>query len=274
MPNLPAISLVILAAVVPAWADLAKPPARTHQQDLAGSWQGILYQPGGIINRFWFALNFQVQGGAVTGFSRIETPLPPSFAMLHYGTMSVEGAITALGISFHETGILHDRPHSDTYWCLKQARNLTYDGPSETLSGAWNGCFPPGTVLLRRIKASEELKVPGAFGRANLNPILFEADQDTLNTEALAALEETTAYAKRNPGSRIWILGHCDQHEAGGGHRALSQRRAKAVAAALQRNKIPGNRMKIQACGSFYPLVAKDAPEGQSANRRVEVLAF
>jgi len=76
--------------------------------------------------------------------------------------------------------------------------------------------------------------------------------------------------AQVHPQSRITVQGHTDKLGNAAANRALSERRAQAVASALTRNGVQGSNLNMVAFGEDRPV---DASTGASqANRRVEVL--
>lgn len=76
--------------------------------------------------------------------------------------------------------------------------------------------------------------------------------------------------AEVHPQSRIAVQGHTDRLGNAAANRALSERRAQAVAAMLAGNGVSPGNMEVAALGESQP---RDAAAGASqANRRVEIL--
>ncbi len=112
-------------------------------------------------------------------------------------------------------------------------------------------------------------------GRVSLYGILFDTAKADLKPESSAALVEIAKLMAADPKLRILVVGHTDTVGAFEGNRDLSQRRAKAVVAALVgQHKVDAAR--LQSFGaSFAAPVASNADEaGRSKNRRVELVAF
>src|SRR5688572_21647708 len=102
--------------------------------------------------------------------------------------------------------------------------------------------------------------------------MLFDTGGSTLKPGAQLLLDKLAVYLQQNPGAKAIIEGHTDNTGSDGTNQALSERRAAAVAAALQVRGIPGDRLETVGLGESYPVATNDTSAGREENRRVEVV--
>lgn len=102
--------------------------------------------------------------------------------------------------------------------------------------------------------------------------MLFDTGGSTLKPGAQLLLDKLAAYLQQNPGAHAIIEGHTDNTGSDGMNQALSERRAAAVAAALQARGITGDRLETVGLGESYPVATNDTSAGREENRRVEVV--
>ncbi len=102
--------------------------------------------------------------------------------------------------------------------------------------------------------------------------VFFDFDRADLTDRARQIIAEAATNAQRVSSTRIEVAGHADRSGTPQYNQRLSERRAEAVAAELQRRGVPRSAMVIQAFGETRPLVptADDVREPQ--NRRVEIV--
>ena len=77
---------------------------------------------------------------------------------------------------------------------------------------------------------------------------------------------------KDNPNTRVKIEGYTDSVGSDSYNQELSQRRAQAVADALQSRGVPADRYQIEGLGKEFPVATNDTPAGRQQNRRVEIV--
>jgi OmpA-OmpF porin, OOP family len=112
-----------------------------------------------------------------------------------------------------------------------------------------------------------------AKGRISTQGILFATGSDQVRPESGATLKEIAEMMKGHPDLRIKIEGHTDNVGKPDANLALSERRAAAVKAALEKEfQIDGARMESQGFGDTKPAAKNDTPEGRQNNRRVELV--
>lgn len=78
---------------------------------------------------------------------------------------------------------------------------------------------------------------------------------------------------KAHPDLRIRIEGHTDNVGNAAFNQTLSEKRAAAVKAFLEKEYgIKGDRLEAQGFGDTRPVASNDTPEGRQSNRRVELV--
>ncbi|MDE2119121.1 MAG: type IVB secretion system protein IcmH/DotU [Betaproteobacteria bacterium] len=104
---------------------------------------------------------------------------------------------------------------------------------------------------------------------------MFETGSSTLNPQLLPVLRQVADALRVRPG-RVLITGHTDDTPGGregeASNRALSLRRAAAVAAQLQRLGVEASRLSVQGLGSADPIGDNATAEGRVRNRRVDIV--
>jgi len=111
------------------------------------------------------------------------------------------------------------------------------------------------------------------------NKILFGFDQSDLSAEAKTNLDKLVVILQKYPDTNIEVQGHTDNTGTVKYNKALSERRAYAVAAYLSGYGIPSSRviiaparLSIIGFGETQPKYLNNTADGQLQNRRVEFL--
>ncbi|MFL6605294.1 MAG: OmpA family protein [Steroidobacteraceae bacterium] len=105
-----------------------------------------------------------------------------------------------------------------------------------------------------------------------LGDVLFDTGKATLKPGADLAINRLAGYLSANPGTKVLIEGHTDSRGSEEYNQELSERRASAVASALEAKGIPASQVQASGRGKGYPVASNDTPEGRQQNRRVEVV--
>jgi outer membrane protein OmpA-like peptidoglycan-associated protein len=105
-----------------------------------------------------------------------------------------------------------------------------------------------------------------------LGDVLFDTGRATLKPGADRDLDRLAVALKDNNGTRVMIEGYTDSVGSSEYNQGLSERRAEAVANALQLRGVPSDRYEVKGLGKDYPVASNDTPEGRQANRRVEIV--
>jgi outer membrane protein OmpA-like peptidoglycan-associated protein len=105
--------------------------------------------------------------------------------------------------------------------------------------------------------------------------VLFDFDKATIRADAEPALMRAAELLKSYPQAAVGIGGHTDAKGDDAYNESLSLRRARAVAARLQRTA--GRTLGAEGFGERRPVAANtrpdgsDDPDGRQKNRRVEI---
>jgi len=105
-----------------------------------------------------------------------------------------------------------------------------------------------------------------------LSDVVFDTGGATLKPGAQLLLDRLAGYLQQNPGTRAIIEGHTDNVGSDAMNQQLSERRAQAVAAALQARGISLDRLEMMGLGEAYPIATNDTSAGREENRRVEIV--
>lgn len=110
-------------------------------------------------------------------------------------------------------------------------------------------------------------------GRVATQGIYFDTGRDVLRPESSGTLKEIATMLGEHPDLRLTIEGHTDDVGDAAANRALSERRAAAVKAALVSTYgVDGGRLQTAGFGSEKPSAPNATPEGRQQNRRVELV--
>jgi outer membrane protein OmpA-like peptidoglycan-associated protein len=102
--------------------------------------------------------------------------------------------------------------------------------------------------------------------------VFFDWDRADLTDRARQIIAEAATNAQRVGTTRIEVSGHADRSGTPQYNQRLSERRANAVAAELERRGVPRSAMVIQAFGESRPLVPTADGVREPQNRRVEII--
>jgi len=102
--------------------------------------------------------------------------------------------------------------------------------------------------------------------------VFFDWDRANLTDRARQIISEAAQNSRVAQVTRIEVSGHADRSGTPQYNQRLSQRRADAVAAELERQGVPRTAMTIQAFGESRPLVPTADGVREPQNRRVEIV--
>ena len=102
--------------------------------------------------------------------------------------------------------------------------------------------------------------------------VFFDFNRADLNDRARQIIGEAAQNAQRGGTTRIEVSGHADRSGTPQYNQRLSEQRAQAVAAELERRGIARDQMAIQAFGESRPLVPTADGVREPQNRRVEIV--
>lgn len=107
----------------------------------------------------------------------------------------------------------------------------------------------------------------------NGKEILFNTGQTTISTVSNGLLDGLAASLKSCAGVAVEVAGHTDAQGAANTNLALSERRAKAVVAALTARGVPADRLTAKGYGETQPKVPSGPDDANAQNRRIEFKA-
>jgi outer membrane protein OmpA-like peptidoglycan-associated protein len=106
-----------------------------------------------------------------------------------------------------------------------------------------------------------------------LEDLVFASGAATLTEGDYPSLAAVAAWLKANPDGTIALVGHTDASGSLAANKALSERRAKAVAEVLvQSYGADPARVAAEGVGYLAPRATNQTEEGRQKNRRVEVI--
>ena len=102
--------------------------------------------------------------------------------------------------------------------------------------------------------------------------INFDTGRADLKADGQATVAEIVAMLKSAPGMKIAIEGHTDNVGQASANKALSERRARSVMAAVAAGGIDAGRLSAAGFGQERPIADNRSEEGRAKNRRVELV--
>ena len=144
------------------------------------------------------------------------------------------------------------------------------DTPTEVPqpAGGSNWTSNPGELAAAGADKDGWTPADPSGNRLNMPVIYFAYDSDVLVESEVKKVRAIAAYLNQNPELALVLEGHCDQRGTEEYNRALGERRANAVRAALEENGVSGNRMKTQSFGEDKPAVQGEDAAAWRRNRR------
>jgi len=124
------------------------------------------------------------------------------------------------------------------------------------------------------VAGAEEWKSDlGATGHAAVYGINFDTDKTEIKPGSEKALKEIVRLLQLDPRLNVRVVGHTDSAGDLAHNMALSEARAKAVAAALTTQYgVAAARLSAHGCGPLAPVSSNDTEAGRAKNRRVELV--
>lgn len=105
-----------------------------------------------------------------------------------------------------------------------------------------------------------------------LRGVNFDFDKYDIRADAVPILEEAAKALKAEPDITVQVNGYTDAIGSADYNQRLSERRANAVKAYLEKLGVPAGRMNAQGFGKTNPVATNDTAEGRAQNRRVELI--
>jgi outer membrane protein OmpA-like peptidoglycan-associated protein len=104
-----------------------------------------------------------------------------------------------------------------------------------------------------------------------LKNIFFDTKKFDLEPESMNELDKVVQLMKENPALKILITGHTDNVGQPADNLLLSNNRAKAAIAYLQKNGIDMKRLSAKGFGATKPIASNNNEAGKAQNRRTEL---
>lgn len=131
----------------------------------------------------------------------------------------------------------------------------------------------PG-VMEQRIETVKSEAIAAGLqnkGAVALYGLFFDTDKAELKPESEPQLAEMVRYLKTSK-AKVYVVGHTDSQGKLDYNLDLSDRRAKAVAAALVARGVPAGQMLARGVGPLVPAAPNSDEAGRAKNRRVELV--
>ena len=109
-------------------------------------------------------------------------------------------------------------------------------------------------------------------GKFVTNNILFDTGKATLLPQSMEEIQKVAEYMKKNPSARFEVQGHTDNQGSDAVNDPLSQQRAEAVVAALEKEGVDPFNLRAVGKGSHEPVADNSTEAGRAQNRRVEFI--
>jgi OmpA-OmpF porin, OOP family len=133
----------------------------------------------------------------------------------------------------------------------------------------------PGFVRNIRVAAGgrQLYEAISSTGRVATQGIYFDTGSDRIRPESAPTLREIGEMMREHSSLRLRIEGHTDSVGDDAANQQLSERRAAAVKAHLEREfDLPASRLEATGMGETVPAATNDTAEGRQQNRRVELV--
>ena len=125
-----------------------------------------------------------------------------------------------------------------------------------------------GLITAKNIK--EELD---SYGHVALYGIYFDFNKANIKPESEPTIKEIAKFLKKNPGVKLYVVGHTDNVGKLEYNMELSKKRAESVVNELvTKYGISRDRLKPFGVGPLAPVATNKTKEGRAKNRRVELI--
>lgn len=105
-----------------------------------------------------------------------------------------------------------------------------------------------------------------------LRGVNFDFDRYDIRPDAVPILEEAAKTLKAESDLTVSVNGYTDAIGSAEYNQRLSERRANAVRAYLEKLGVAGSRLTARGFGKSNPVASNDTAEGRAQNRRVELV--
>lgn len=102
--------------------------------------------------------------------------------------------------------------------------------------------------------------------------VKFDTNKADIKPSFMEKIEEVAAFMKENTIYNVVLEGHTDNRGSDKYNQALSEKRAQAVAGALEGLGVDAKRISAAGYGEMKPIADNETEEGMAANRRVDAV--
>lgn len=130
-------------------------------------------------------------------------------------------------------------------------------------------------AMKQEVVANAEVFASGlrATGHVAVYGIYFDTNKSDVKPESKAALAEIAKLLKKDPGLKLYVVGHTDSTGLLDANMKLSQARGESVVRSLvAEHGIAAARLKGLGVGPAAPVASNDTEDGKAKNRRVELV--
>ncbi|HHI5409654.1 TPA: OmpA family protein [Vibrio metoecus] len=118
----------------------------------------------------------------------------------------------------------------------------------------------------------EKVAVTKTFTFQHLDSSTFATASAELKPATVKKLDKIVGYLNQYPQAKVEVVGHTDSTGSDAYNQKLSERRAQAVAKALEAQGIDASRISAKGLGESSPIASNATAEGREKNRRVELV--
>jgi outer membrane protein OmpA-like peptidoglycan-associated protein len=180
---------------------------------------------------------------------------------------NVEAALKSAGWTIdYQRGTNDITAHSGRTWLFY----TPHGGPS-----AYDYRFVVEKTMAQEVVANAAALASGltANGHVVVNGILFDTGKADVKPQSDAALKEVAKAIQKDPGLKVYVVGHTDNAGTLAANMDLSSRRAAAVMKVLSsKYGVAADRLQAFGSGPYSPVTSNDDEDGRALNRRVELV--
>ncbi|MDX8463354.1 OmpA family protein [Mesorhizobium humile] len=228
---------------------------------------------------------------------RVKTTLPFRLSM-HGVDKDLEASVVVTMISDTQVSVASEAPvavHVEDFGLLpnidklQQAANVTNIVPTASVSFDFVFTADGGKpAAVQTVAAAEVGPVATDAAKANFSDeeclnrfavlsrtgaIYFRQASARLDAKSRPLLAEVEGVVGKCPALKVEVSGYTDSDGSPEANKALSERRAQAVADALVADGVSRSRISSAGYGEDKPVAANDTPKNKALNRRIEFSA-
>lgn len=265
-----------------------------NDQDLKGTWQGVIVQNGKTIETgALLYANFEIVDGVLTGRMREELYETEFYSVKKLNGKSINGEIT-----FKQIVVEKSKKTSRQKWCRVEGV-LKYDSLTGYLTGNYTSydCKRNvGKIILYKadfeIAIEDNPKVSHIWfdqfvstyndglnapdirkiERDNFvfEPVFFDFDESDIRANHEEFLNKLIKVVKGHTDLRVKVTGNTDANGSDSYNDQLSKRRAEAIIKYFVKQGLSADRLEFDFKGEKNPADTNSTPDGRQRNRRVD----